>query len=175
MKKASVFLSLFASVLVVGTALPVLAQTTPDVSGSKKSTDFQPSTDNPQGNVGTGLQTTNSGLQPTPGQTNFSQPVLSGSADLQVAGTQSSPNRNTTTATSNAVKYPLNPLPFIVIGLLTLAGVLYTVLQPGNGRGKKLDSTPQIELEDIKPEVVTLKPKKTKTTKKKSTGKKRKK
>lgn len=171
MKKVSLVLGLVASFFVLSVSMAGFAQTTPDVSGSKKSTDFQAS-NNPQNNVGTGIQTTNNNLQPTPGQSNFSQTALSGSTDLQVAGSESKPNPNTTSTTNASVRYPVNFTPYIVIGLLTLAGILNAVLQPST---KKTNQPPVIS--EAKPEVVSISPKKAKkkSSKKKSSAAKRKK
>lgn len=162
MQKIRLILGVVLGLFILGFNVPAFAQTTPDVSDSKKSGEVQPSGGNPQNDVGTGLQNTNSSLQPLPGQTNLSQPVLSGKADLQVEGSTAEPNRNTTTAGSEPVRYPRNNLPFVVIGLLTLAGILYYTLQPSNA--VVASSTAQ---EKVKPEVVNVKP--VKANKKKQT------
>lgn len=174
MKKFAGVLAVLVSVFALTPGM-VFAQTTPDVSGSRKSSDFQAS-NNPQGNVGTGIQNTNNNLQPIPGKDNFSQPALSGTSDLRVEGVEGEANPNTTSIPNEAVKYPVSVVPYVVISILTLAGVLYVVLQPSDKQNTK-ETRKTTQEEEVKPEVVSISPKKVKkkTSKKKPSTKKHKK
>lgn len=151
-------------------AVPASAQSSNITGGN--AADYQPPTGNPQNNTTTNLQTTGSGLQPVPGQSNFTQEKLTGATDLQVVGMETSePNTNTTSTESTDITTGLNPVPFIVIGLLTFAGVLYVATQPSGSAKTSFLAEPVAAEAAVKPEPLpsTKKPLKKKHTARKST------
>jgi len=167
-KRIIATISLLGLILI---AVPAGAQSSA-ISGGN-ATDYQPPTGNPQNETRTNLQPTGTGLQPVPGQDNFTQQNLGGKSDLQVAGTNvTEPNTNTTSTEAPDVSDGINPLPMIIIGLLTLAAIAYVIVQPSDSSKKTAVSVQPAET--LKPEPLPVK-KKTPKKKSKSNSKKRKK
>jgi hypothetical protein len=171
MRKVRYILSVLVAVAGLVSA-PVIAraQTSNTISGGR-SADYQPNTDNPQGNVGSGVQNTGTGLQPTPGRTSLSQEKLTGTTNLQVAGVHAQPNPNTTSIAPFKDGSTFVWWPFVVIGILTVGAAVYVVRQPIDKPKKATVNTS--DLDDTKPEPLpVVKPQK---PAKKKTAKKRKK
>lgn len=140
---------------------------TSTTSGASRATDFQPTTRNPQGNVGGGLQPNSANLQPISppnGSNIFNQPGVNPQAFPQTdslkvlsssTGTPASnpPENNTYSPGSSSYLLP------IIIGIITL-GILLFIVLTARPAGKTNEKKPQ--------ETVVTKPvAKKKTTKKK--------
>lgn len=121
MNKLRVVLGILLTSVVMGLSTTSLYAQTQLGSGSNAG-DYQPPTDNPQNNVASGLQNTSSGLQPVSGQSGVNQQTLSGVSNLQVAGTNGTPNPNTTRAgTGTDADNSMNFLPYVAaLGLVGL-------------------------------------------------------
>ena len=152
----------------------------PTASGASNATDFQPTTRNPQGNVGGSLQPNSNSLQPltTAGESNvFNQPGVNPQAfpktnSLRVlsTGTKSQTSAAQPDYNPSSIGWGTLTLFFIAI-LATIVGIFFLVKT-----AKPAESKTEEKPEELP--VLVTKPKKTKTKKrskaKKKTGKKRK-
>lgn len=150
----------------------VYAQAASPISGGSNAADYQPPTDNPQDDAGANLQTPAGDLQPLPGKDNFTQQNLSGRQDLRVVGTTGEANPNTTSTSANPDNgTSASRLPIAIIGVLTVAAIVYLVIQPEPSKRKAkraqsvirmttLDAKSDAQSAPKQPVIVSKKPKK---------------
>lgn len=142
------------------------------LNGGNKSTDFQPSTDNPQNIPNQNLQKTSNSLQPVPGNNGLTQQTLLNIESLSVEGVNDVNNPNTTTASSNVDEQkPYNYVPFYILSIVAI--ILGTYL--GFKKPKKIQKTDEPKPKSISPEPMpTIKHKHKKSNKKKHSKKRKK-
>lgn len=99
----------------------VLADVFTENNRDNQATDFQPTTSNPQNDVGTGLQQNIGDLQPTANTTTGSQATLPNVGDLQVLGINGQPNRRQTQPEVVKSIKKRSVWPFVLIGAVALA------------------------------------------------------
>lgn len=137
--------------------------TVEDIYKGNKATDFQPETQNPQNNVGGGLQPGSQNLQPVTNQTPGTQQFPS-VARLKVLGVENP----TTAATSKPVQTSDTSLPLaFTIGIFlvfVIAVVLLLLARPANN--KKTAPIIKDETPESKPVQKTVKKKKSRKKRK---------
>lgn len=138
--------------------------------GGNTSTDYQPTTRNPQADVKTGLQPNNANLQPTNAQSGISQQALPSTANLQVLGTKLPPNPNTTTiAKEDGQKNGFNWYILLFFGVLVIGA--YAFIRRNRSSSAVAPEIPQEETVPILLQELTQKTKKKKSRSKKKSKK----
>ena len=133
-------------------------------SSGSDANSFQPQTQNPQGNAGSGLQQNQSGLQTSPNQAGLTQQNLLKGGELTVT-TQSGSTGSVTPATPPS-NQSLSVWSFLVlvIGAVVIFIVVKRILKPSLANEVIATETavePEVEV-SIEPEVASTTPKKTK-------------
>lgn len=130
------------------------------------STDYQPPTRNPQDNAGANLQQSPVGLQPIPGSSSLTQESLPVVENLQVLGSNSQANPNTTSTYQATVPRSSNRfIPVLLTVLAVIAAVYYFVIRDTNTNPVALEQPDKLTK---KPKSGTKKTKKSKKNNKKA-------
>jgi hypothetical protein len=140
------FVTIVSGLLIAlyGGSLAYAATPSPaSINGGNNATDYQPTTRNPQEGAVPGFQQNASALQPTPGNNAIGQENLPVVSDLHVLGAKAQPNPNVTkTDIPRDTKPSPNLWPVALVGVITVAAIIYVIAQPDPDKRRKTPIQP---------------------------------